>query len=481
MSLNHGINTYKSDTSFSTVTEAAVGVPFFVGAWPCHQGSGFAGKPQIAYSYNEAYSMGGYSNEWRTEDGKPKWNLCQAIYAQFRLTNMAPAVFYNIFDPTKHIVAVGEAVIDVTDHIVTLPGDVIGDSALTVSAESDTLEKGSDYEVYYENGNCIIELLSGGRAYTVPTLTVAYNIADPGAITSADVEAAIEKIEECKGLFGIVPDLICCPGWSSTPSVAAVMAAKAASINGLFRAKAVVDIDTAAADDYQKVLQWKNDNGYTDEYMIVCWPLVKSGDYVFDYSAVLCGHMASIDQGNGDCPYESPSNKTLPITGACDIAGKDINLSVQHGDILSISAGVVTAINFDGWRAWGNYTGCYPGSSYTAPGNSDVAKIFIGTSRMMDFLCNTFINSYWSYVDKPLTPVMRDAIINSFNSYLDGLTHDGKLYGGEMRYIPDNNPTADLLGGKLRLDTKMAAPVPAQEINMYMEYDVDIMTNALNS
>ena len=74
------------------------------------------------------------------------------------------------------------------------------------------------------------------------------------------------------GLFGFVPDLICAPGWSSNPAVAAVMAAKAPSINGLFKGKAVVDLDTAAsaASSYDKVLSWKNTNGYTDENMIVC-------------------------------------------------------------------------------------------------------------------------------------------------------------------------------------------------------------------
>ncbi len=51
MSLNHGINTYKSDTNFAAVKLLEIGIPFFVGAWPCHAGNGFAGKPQIAYNF----------------------------------------------------------------------------------------------------------------------------------------------------------------------------------------------------------------------------------------------------------------------------------------------------------------------------------------------------------------------------------------------------------------------------------------------
>ena len=99
---------------------------------------------------------------------------------------------------------------------------------------------------------------------------------------------------------------------------------------------------------------------------------------------------------------------------------------------------------------------------------------------MLDFVCNTFVSTYWGYVDKPLTRVLIDAIVNSFNAWLNGLTHEGKLYGGQIQYIPDNNSTTDLLAGKFRLDTKMASPVPAQQINMYAEYDVAMLTAALN-
>ncbi len=99
---------------------------------------------------------------------------------------------------------------------------------------------------------------------------------------------------------------------------------------------------------------------------------------------------------------------------------------------------------------------------------------------MQDYICNTFVDTYWSYLDKPLTRVLIDAIVNSFNSWLNGLTHEGKLYGGEIQYIAENNPTTNLLGGKFRLDTKMASPVPAQQIDMYVEYDVAILTAALN-
>lgn len=477
MALKHGVNTYKSPTSFAAVQEAAVGIPFFVGAWPCHTTkAGFKGEPQMVTSWDEAISLGGYSAQWLDSDNKPKWTLCEALYSHLKLFCMTPAIVYNVYNPAKHKKAVEETSYNVADHIVTLPYDVIENDKLVVKNDSKTLVKDTDYTVYYdyETGTCNIELLEG-ESYDAATLKIAYDIADLSTITSATIEFAVEQIEKVMGLYGLVPDLICIPGWSENPSVAAVMAAKAPNINGLFKGKAVVDIptDTEAAPDYNGVLKWKNKNGYTSEDEIDCWPLVKVGDYLFHLSVIACGQMAKVDNNNGSCPYESPSNKGLTITGAVNIAGEEITLNLQQADVISVNAGVVTVLNFRQWVLWGNYTGCYPASS-------DVSRMFICTNRMMDWICNTFVLTYWSYVDKPLTKPLIDAICNSFNSWLNGLTHENKLYGGEIMYIPDLNPLTKLLGGSFRLDTKMASPVPAQQINMYCEYDVTIMEKALN-
>ena len=207
--------------------------------------------------------------------------------------------------------------------------------------------------------------------------------------------------------------------------------------------------------------------------MVVCWPLVKSGDYVFDMSVIACGLMAKVDAKNANCPYESPSNKSITITGAVNANGEEITISIAQADILTVTDGIVTVLNNGGWTLWGNYLGCYPKTS-------DVAKMFICTNRMQDWLCNTFVKTYWQYLDKPLTPALRDAIITSYNSWLNGLTAEGKLYGGEIEYIPELNPVNQLMGGLIRLDTLAASPVPAQRIDMHITYSVDMLETALN-
>lgn len=473
--MNHGINTYRIDTQFTAVTKAQVGVPLFVGCFPIHKaGRAFSDRPILINNFDEAKDYG-YSDAWRTVAGAPKWNLCQAAYAFLRLHAMSPAIFVNVFDPATHNKSTAAADFTVSDHAVTLPEDAINDANLVVKEDSTTLVKGTDYDVFYTDEACVVELKKTSAHYSATTLNVAFKEADISKVTSAMIEGAFEKVELCKTLYNIVPDLFCAPGWSKSTAVAAVMAAKAGHINDLFRAKAVVDIDTAvaAADTYDDVLSYKTANGYTDENMIVCWPLAKVGDRIYDMSVLVCAVMCRTDTNNGDLPYESASNKSISLSGLCNAAGDEILLTVQQANHLSYNAGVVTAMNFDGYRIWGNYTGCWPG-------NSDPAKAFYCASRMLDFLSNTFVNTFWSYVDRPLNRVLIDAIVNSFNSYLDGLTAINALLGGELRYVEDNNPTADLLAGRFRLDLQAASALPAQEINLFSEFSVDILTEALS-
>lgn len=474
--VQHGINAYRDKSTAVSVLTAAVGITFFIGAWPCHTAKGFTGKPQIATSFAEAKQLGGYSDDWRTEDGKPKWSLCQAAYSHFVLYGMSPAIFYNVYDPKKHKKAVEAAEYPVEDHKVKLPTDTINNGAFVIKNSENTLVKDTDYAVYYTETAFCVELLEDGSAYSANALMIEYESADLSMITATDIEAAVEAVEMCRSVVGIVPDLLCAPGWSSIPAVAAVMAAKAPSINGLYRAKAVVDVDTSVttgAPEYSTVYSYKNDNGYTSEDMIVCWPMVKKDDKIFDLSTIVCGLIAKVDSDNGDCPYESPSNKSVPITGAVNAAGDEVTITSPNADVLSVTDGVVTVLNDGGWVLWGNYLGCYPKEN-------DVSKMYICTSRVQDWLCNRFMDTYKQYVDKPLTAVLRDAIVNSYNAWLNGLTADGKLFGGEVTYIPKYNEIGDLIGGKIRLDASTASPVPMQRIDVHVSYSVEMLEAALN-
>ena len=479
-----GVHVYEKATSVQTPKVATVGIPFVVGTAPVQSAAKPAKSnvPVLVTSWDEAVEKLGFSYDWES------YTLCEFMYSHLQLFGAQPVIFCNISDPASMKREEAAADYTVADHRVAVSVDAIADTIKVSVAEgagetaaTRALERDTDYSILYDRDDtdtyvCIVELLEDGSAYDAETVSVAYSAADPKTATVADVVDGVAQVDACLTAVGLVPDLIAAPGWSHNTVVAAVMATKAAAINGLFKGKAVIDADSGedGVTEYSQLSGYKNKNNFVDVDQIICWPMVQLGDYRFHLSTQLCGLMATVDAGNRGIPYESPSNKNLKMD-ACVLAdGTPVNLTWNQVDLIAGSWGVVTAVNFldSGWVAKGNYTACYPG-------NTDVKDQFIPVSRMFDFIGNTLIRTFWSKLDKPMTPALRDSILQTCNIWLGGLTGGGYLYGARAEMLAEENPLTSLLDGIITLHIYNAPPVPAQEIDFILEYDVSYMETAL--
>ncbi len=319
-----------------------------------------------------------------------------------------------------------------------------------------------------------MELLSAGTAYNAETLNIAGTSITPDTISSTDIVEGLGVIDSCMSMAGLVPDLICAPGYSHISTVAAIMATKAAGINGLFRAKAIIDVDCSASGvtEYSGLTPWKNNNNVVDENQILCWPMVKMGDHIFHMSTQLAGLMASVDAGNAGVPYESPSNKNYKMDGCCLADGTEVNLTFEQANMIS-GYGIVTALNFMGmgWTCRNNYTACYPA-------NTDVKDYFIPVSRMFDWVANTVIRTFWHKLDKPMMPRLIDNVLDTCNIWLNGLVGSGYLLGARAEIISDENPTTDLMAGIIRVHIYMTPPSPMQQCDFTLEYDANYVAAA---
>ncbi len=479
-----GVHVYEKATSVQTPKVATVGIPFVVGTAPVQSAAKPAKSnvPVLVTSWDEAVEKLGFSYDWES------YTLCEFMYSHLQLFGAQPVIFCNINDPASMKREEAAADYTVADHRVAVSVDAIADTIKVSVAEgageaatTRALERDTDYSILYDRDDtdtyvCIVELLEDGSAYDAETVSVAYSAADPKTATVADVVDGVAQVDACLTAVGLVPDLVAAPGWSHNTVVAAVMATKAAAINGLFKGKAVIDADSGedGVTEYSQLSGYKNKNNFVDVDQIICWPMVQLGDYRFHLSTQLCGLMATVDAGNRGIPYESPSNKNLKMD-ACVLAdGTPVNLTWNQVDLIAGSWGVVTAVNFldSGWVAKGNYTACYPG-------NTDVKDQFIPVSRMFDFIGNTLIRTFWSKLDKPMTPALRDSILQTCNIWLGGLTGGGYLYGARAEMLAEENPLTSLLDGIITLHIYNAPPVPAQEIDFILEYDVSYMETAL--
>ncbi|MCM1165677.1 MAG: phage tail protein [Ruminococcus sp.] len=482
MAFYHGISTRQAATSLSTPVTAASGVTFVVGTAPVHiLGADSAdGKnayknvnaPIMCSNYNEAVSALGFSDDWE------KYTLCEVIYNHFQLYATSPVFFVNVLDPAKHKISAAAETYQVIDGKAKLPFDTIAES---VKIES--YKRGEDFDLLYDGDTLVVEILDGG---VIPAgtsgLSIEFDKVDPSQITKADIiggfdvntkkTSGFELIEAVFPKYGIAPDILICPKWSSDSEVAAIMATKAANINGVFQAKALIDVDTAEVKHYADVTAWKKAKNINDKAQALCFPMCKLGDRIFHLSVQMAGLMATVDTDNGGCPAESPSNKLLKIDSAVLADGTEVLLDLTQANYLN-SNGITTALNFiGGFVLWGNETACYPA-------NTDVKDYFLCVSRMFGWVSNSLVLTYWGKIDSKFNRRLIDSIIDSVNIWLNGLTAEEKLLGGRVEFIEDENPDTALMSGKAVFHIFLTPPSPAKEMEFVLEYDTSYVTSAL--
>lgn len=472
MAYKHGVYTSEVPTSIVLAVNTTAGLPVVFGTAPVHLATdrAAANRPVLCYSYAEAVQQLGFSKDWT------KYTLCEVMYSQFALYNRGPVVFVNVLDPKNHKKNVNDKSVAVSDKTAKVDAAVLLDTLkIKASAVGSVLVAGSDYEAAYDDdGVLVITLLDGGTAAEATSLNLEYDELDPTAVNEDDIIGGISVSDgsvkglECLNkvfpLTGLVPGIVLAPGWSHEPTVAAVMKAKAGNINSHFKAITLNDVPTESVKKYTDVKNWMNQNSYNDTAQVVCWPMVKMGDDIYHMSTHVLGVIATVDSSNGDIPYESPSNKSMQINGCCLKDGTEVVLGPDEAGYLN-GQGVVTALNFiGGWKCWGNRTACYPS-------NTDPKDAFISIRRMFYWHAQTFIQTYWAKVDKPINKRLIQTVLDSENMRLNGLTGQGVILGGRVEFRDDENPVTNLMDGIIKFHTYLTPPAPAREIENVLEYD----------
>lgn len=182
-------------------------------------------------------------------------------------------------------------------------------------------------------------------------------------------------------------------------------------------------------------------------------------------SAMAAALTAYNDAENGDVPYESPSNKDLRITATVLADGTEVMLDQQQANDMLNANGIITAINANGFKLWGNNTAAYPSTS-------DPKDRWLAVRRFFDWDGNNFIRTYFQKVDKPGNKRLIQSIVDSQNIVGNGYVARDYCAGYRLEFVSEENPVTNLLNGHLTTHTYMAPYIPAEFIENIREYDV---------
>jgi phage tail sheath protein FI len=455
------------------------------GAAPLHlnkNGKNFVNVPRIYNRYEDAVAELGFSRDWNTYD------ICEHMDACFVEFGVFPVVYVAVNNPETGETALAPKPLTLVAGQVDSGEELIAWS-IVVKDEAGTVPyvEGADYILTLSKNNTWIITRVASGDIPLPTSAITLEGKIPGAtpLTASDIiggidqstgaRTGLEVIEDVFQKTGQVPGVIICPKFSSDPMVAAAMEAKCENINGCFACTCLIDVDTVTVKTAQDVHQWKQDNNivFNRQQCLFGKPaLVGATDSkVFNFASQQGPLLQWTDAyRGGGLPYHSPSNKSLRMNSLQLADGSEVNMHLLDANMLN-SQGVVTALNWiGGWRSWGNRTAAFPS-------NTDVKDMFIPVRRMFDYIGNTVVLTIWQKVDEPGNRRLIDAIVNSLQLWLDGLSNSEALLGARIEFNQSENPTTELLNGHYVFHIFIAVPTPAEWLDFRIEYWIPYIQN----
>lgn len=476
MAYLHGVRVQENPTSVTTPVSFEGGVPVIFGTAPVNMASdpsNAVNKLFLCKTFAEAKAAVGYSEDYEN------YTLCQAMDAFFKAYKVGPIILCNVLDPATHKTTYTETLTVSNGQAVSAVEGVLIEG-LTVTADSAALTLDSDYTVEFnDNGYLVITVLKDG----VTSVSLSGNKVDPTAVTADDIigsydtatgaETGIELVRKVYPVFGLAPGMLLAPGWSHIPAVGLALDAKCEEINGVFRCESIVDIDctSAGATKYTDVEAVKEESGYFGKHMLALWPMVKYDGKVMAKSAMYAAMTVYTDYQNDNVPSLSPSNKELKISATVLADGTEVNLDDPQANELN-AIGVVTAVNHNGFRSWGNNTAAYPDVT-------DPKDRWICCRRFFSWWGNNFIMTYLEKVDDPMNYRLVESIVDSENIRGNSLTSQGKCAGIKMKYNKDENPIESIKEGHIVFRQYLAPYTPAEDILNILEYDLSMLDAAL--
>lgn len=474
MAYKHGVYVQEQATKLIAPVLGTAGLQVVVGTAPVNMladPAAACNTPLLVQSYQEAVQNVGYSSDFEA------YTLCESISVNFQVVGTGPMVFINVLDPAKHSADIEETDLEVSDGVAHLDAVGVLPGTLKVMDDETELKRDEDYTTLFnDDGTLDIALIGGGAA----TVKVSGKRLDASLVTHNDIiggvdvntgkETGLEVIRQVYPKLGMTPGILLAPRFSANPNVSAALQAKTKEINGVFKAVTVIDIDSTenGATKYTDVKEQKEKQAVTDPNAYAVWGYGKLGDVVYSGSALAASLTAYTDAVNGDIPNVSPSNKTLAIGAICLADGTEIMLDQTQANTVN-GFGVATFLNMNGFRLWGNNTACYPG-------NTDPKDRWFSVRRFFCWTGNTFILTYFQKVDDPMNPRLIEAIVDSENVRGNSFVARDICARYEITFNEDENPTTDLLNGKITFHQYLTPYVPAEDIENILEFDPDALS-----
>ncbi|WP_064615533.1 phage tail sheath protein [Streptobacillus moniliformis] len=472
MSYKHG--TYQSETK-SDITlpvEMAYGY-FIVGNAPMNkvkEKNRTVNKVLRIGSYKEAIEMFGDTNDL-------DFSISQAIKIFFELYLVSPLYVVNLVDVGKHKKTSTKITgLKVEEGKVLIKNHKIIPETVVVKNNTNSVEIVDKVLNWTELG---LEI------YVTPTnsttVDVEFNEIDLSLITKKEAiggydtttmqRTGLELLDEVFLNYSELPSFIDVPDFSHEGDVAAVMATKAKNMNGgMFETVAL--INAPLDKKYDELLKWKDDSNILDNDQIILYgKLTLAGNY-YNHSTHYAALSLLVDKENDGVPCQTPSNYMYKCDGMVwkgENGYESLRLDKENQANFLNKNGIVTAINFKGWRCWGSETAKNPLAT-------DPKDKFVYTRRMFKYIGNELVITYFDTVDKKFTRKLAETVTKSINIRLNSFVPN-KLLEAKAEISKEDNGLINTINGDITWIIKLGIIPSLKSMTFKKKYDVDVLTN----
>lgn len=483
MSYKHGVYGTAAET-YEPTNVAQSTIPAYIGSLPVHRinangssdfnYSDYVNKPILLSSLREAKDLGLYSDNWDA------YTLCEAIHAHFMngTSSVAPIILVNTLNPTTDIAGEAKSATVVLKRAGTKfvgyiedPLCCIANIALAISDEVDVASQNATYR--YDGDKVVIEanvtFNEGSEGMASFSANATYTQIDFSAdkFTASAIDKALESLDYCEQVCGVVPNILVAPRISEQPVLHALLVQKAIDkIAGKWNIVVLSDIP-AEVMQYSSAAQWKADNGYNSKHEKVFFPKLAYGDKIYRASTIGAYMMQSIDTSNDNVPYVSISNKEV----FCDraVIGSNMTLQISEQKANDLNKVGITTVNIINrrLRLWGAHMANYDYNSIASIAPEDRFDVSV---RMSKYILNYLQNQYINEIDESFTRKDVDSIVNGIQTWLDSLVNDGMLLYATVSFNNESNSDEDIANGDFTFDLQVTYSVLAKSITFKLQY-----------
>lgn len=478
MAYKHG--TYQMETSSDINLPVVMNYGhFIVGTAPVHK------VKKEKRKVNELVRLSTYREavEYFGDTHDLDFSISQAIKIFFELYSVAPLYVVNVLDPEKHKKTVtpltglsvesGSTVIEnhkiITDTVKVKNNT---DSQIIADARLVWTEKGLEIFARPSTGNKIdVEFDEVDLSAVTKTQAIG------GYDTNTMKRTGLELLNEVFLTYSELPAFIDVPDFSHESDVAAVMATKAKNINGgIFESIAL--INAPLNKKYDELSKWKDDNNILDNDQIILYGQLKLSGNKYWQSLHYAALSMTTDNENEGVPSQSPSNYMYKCDalvwknaqGEFEEIRLDLN---QQANYLNQN-GIITAINFKGWRCWGTETAKNPMAT-------DPKDKFSYTRRMFKYIGNELVISYFNSIDKKFTYKLAETITKSMNIRLNALASMQQLLEARAEFSAEHNGLLNVINGDITWTIHLGIIPGLKSMTFRKKYDVNALQNLANN